>query len=243
MVRLSGLSLRDAAHPDGDIEIVCTVRPGEKLYEELLIDAESQPTAHPLIYRAHERSILPMSSGRNLMPCRRRLRRRMEAALGLWRSWCRSGDGVRAEAGAAAIRQLLPARPLHVPVPSTCAAPGPVRAPGPQGAAVSCRLSGPRPLGPTPLATPANGCRNGPWMTAPCSSGTVGAVDVSKRVNLPKVNPSAVVVDACRSDAQPVGFGHILEVVVTTAWTIWSTPPAVRCMGAIAISPLMSDSR
>lgn len=60
MVRLSGLSLRDAVHPDGDIEIVCTgLRPGEKLYEELLIDAESQPTNHPLIYRAQERSIPP----------------------------------------------------------------------------------------------------------------------------------------------------------------------------------------
>ena len=60
MVRLSGLSLRDDTHPDGDIEIVCTgLRPGEKLYEELLIDAESQPTAHPLIYRAQERSLSP----------------------------------------------------------------------------------------------------------------------------------------------------------------------------------------
>ena len=60
MVRLSGLSLRDAAHPDGDIEIVCTgLRPGEKLYEELLIEAESQPTSHPLIYRAQERSLPP----------------------------------------------------------------------------------------------------------------------------------------------------------------------------------------
>ena len=60
MVRLSGLSLRDATRPDGDIEIVCTgLRPGEKLYEELLIDAESQPTEHPLIYRAEERSIPP----------------------------------------------------------------------------------------------------------------------------------------------------------------------------------------
>ena len=60
MVRLSGLSLRDAANPDGDIEIICTgLRPGEKLYEELLIHAESQPTAHPLIYRAKERSLPP----------------------------------------------------------------------------------------------------------------------------------------------------------------------------------------
>ena len=60
MVRLSGLSLRDAQHPNGDIEIVCTgLRPGEKLYEELLIDAESEPTEHPLIYRAHERAVPP----------------------------------------------------------------------------------------------------------------------------------------------------------------------------------------
>ena len=58
MVRLSGLSLRDEEHPDGDIEIICTgLRPGEKLYEELLIDAESEPTDHPLIYRAKERSL------------------------------------------------------------------------------------------------------------------------------------------------------------------------------------------
>ena len=58
MVRLSGLSLRDAAHPDGDIEIVCTgLRPGEKLYEELLIDAKSEPTQHPLIFRALERAV------------------------------------------------------------------------------------------------------------------------------------------------------------------------------------------
>jgi FlaA1/EpsC-like NDP-sugar epimerase len=60
MVRLSGLSLRDHQHPDGDIEIECTgLRPGEKLYEELLIDAESEPTAHPLIYRATERAVPP----------------------------------------------------------------------------------------------------------------------------------------------------------------------------------------
>ncbi len=59
MVRLSGLSLRDAQNPNGEIEIVCTgLRPGEKLYEELLIEAESQPTKHPLIFRATERSII-----------------------------------------------------------------------------------------------------------------------------------------------------------------------------------------
>jgi FlaA1/EpsC-like NDP-sugar epimerase len=60
MVRLSGLSVRDARNPDGDITIECTgLRPGEKLYEELLIDADSEPTVHPLIYRARERAITP----------------------------------------------------------------------------------------------------------------------------------------------------------------------------------------
>ena len=54
------MTLRDSAYPDGDIEIICTgLRPGEKLYEELLIDAQSHPTEHPLIHRAEERSIPP----------------------------------------------------------------------------------------------------------------------------------------------------------------------------------------
>jgi FlaA1/EpsC-like NDP-sugar epimerase len=58
MVCLSGLSLRDARNPNGDIEIVCTgLRQGEKLYEELLIEAESEATGHPLIFKAHERSL------------------------------------------------------------------------------------------------------------------------------------------------------------------------------------------
>ena len=60
MVRLSGLRLRDEHNPDGDIEIRCTgLRPGEKLYEELLIDSSSEATAHPLIYRAREASLPP----------------------------------------------------------------------------------------------------------------------------------------------------------------------------------------
>ena len=56
MVRLSGLNIRDADHPDGDIEIVETgLRPGEKLYEELLIGNNPEPTNHPRIMRARER--------------------------------------------------------------------------------------------------------------------------------------------------------------------------------------------
>ena len=55
MVYLSGLLVRDEAHPHGDIEIEVTgLRPGEKLYEELLIGDNPQPTAHPKIMKAHE---------------------------------------------------------------------------------------------------------------------------------------------------------------------------------------------
>jgi FlaA1/EpsC-like NDP-sugar epimerase len=56
MVELSGLSVRDEENPDGDIEIQVTgLRPGEKLYEELLIGDNPQPTAHPRIMKAHEK--------------------------------------------------------------------------------------------------------------------------------------------------------------------------------------------
>jgi FlaA1/EpsC-like NDP-sugar epimerase len=55
MIELSGLSLRGEANEDGDIEIVETgLRPGEKLYEELLIGADSVATEHPRIVKARE---------------------------------------------------------------------------------------------------------------------------------------------------------------------------------------------
>ena len=55
MVALSGLTVRDEAHPDADISIEFTgLRPGEKLYEELLIGDNPLPTAHPRILRARE---------------------------------------------------------------------------------------------------------------------------------------------------------------------------------------------
>lgn len=58
MVRLSGLSVRDETNPSGDIEIVeVGIRPGEKLYEELLISADARPTPHPLIYKGSESSL------------------------------------------------------------------------------------------------------------------------------------------------------------------------------------------
>jgi FlaA1/EpsC-like NDP-sugar epimerase len=55
MVELSGLSVRDAENPAGDIAISVTgLRPGEKLYEELLIGDNPEPTGHPRIMKAHE---------------------------------------------------------------------------------------------------------------------------------------------------------------------------------------------
>jgi FlaA1/EpsC-like NDP-sugar epimerase len=55
MVELSGLSVSDEANPDGDIEIEITgLRPGEKLYEELLIGDNPKATQHARIMQAHE---------------------------------------------------------------------------------------------------------------------------------------------------------------------------------------------
>lgn len=55
MVELSGLTVRDELNPDGDIELTVTgLRPGEKLYEELLIGDNPQPTQHARIMKAHE---------------------------------------------------------------------------------------------------------------------------------------------------------------------------------------------
>ncbi len=58
MIKLSGLSVKNNNNPDGDIEIKITgLRPGEKLYEELLIDAKSEKTSNPLIFKAKEKMI------------------------------------------------------------------------------------------------------------------------------------------------------------------------------------------
>jgi FlaA1/EpsC-like NDP-sugar epimerase len=58
MVALSGLKVRDKDHPDGDIEITITgMRPGEKLYEELLIGNNPRPTEHLRIMKAQEEFI------------------------------------------------------------------------------------------------------------------------------------------------------------------------------------------
>ena len=55
MIELSGLSVKDKDNPTGDIKIIYSgVRPGEKLYEELLIGNHVSKTNHPMIMSANE---------------------------------------------------------------------------------------------------------------------------------------------------------------------------------------------
>ncbi|ASR07797.1 polysaccharide biosynthesis protein [Rhizobium leguminosarum bv. viciae] len=59
MVELSGLAVRDEDNPEGDIELSVTgLRPGEKLYEELLIGDNPKTTEHPRIMKAREDFLL-----------------------------------------------------------------------------------------------------------------------------------------------------------------------------------------
>ncbi len=58
MIHLSGQDVKDKSNLDGDIEIVYTgLRPGEKLYEELLIGDNVTDTQHPRIMRAEEKML------------------------------------------------------------------------------------------------------------------------------------------------------------------------------------------
>ncbi|NBV64800.1 MAG: NAD-dependent epimerase/dehydratase family protein, partial [Planctomycetes bacterium] len=60
MIRLTGRTVRDAANPNGDIEIQYTgIRPGEKMFEELLIGGETKPTEHASIRLGHEPALTP----------------------------------------------------------------------------------------------------------------------------------------------------------------------------------------
>jgi len=67
LINLSGLEVKSEDNPHGDIEIKCTgLRPGEKLYEELLIGDNVQATAHERIMTANE-TFLPMDEYQDLI--------------------------------------------------------------------------------------------------------------------------------------------------------------------------------
>jgi FlaA1/EpsC-like NDP-sugar epimerase len=58
MIHLSGFSERTERQPDGDVKIEITgLRPGEKLFEELLIGDDVIETIHPKIMRAQEKML------------------------------------------------------------------------------------------------------------------------------------------------------------------------------------------
>jgi FlaA1/EpsC-like NDP-sugar epimerase len=55
MIRLMGLEVRDAQHPEGDITIeYIGLRHGEKMHEELLLGENATRTEHPRILKSHE---------------------------------------------------------------------------------------------------------------------------------------------------------------------------------------------
>ena len=67
MITLSGLTIKNKKNPNGDIEIICTgLRPGEKLYEELLVEPNSEKTSHPLIFKSRELYSYPIELFENL---------------------------------------------------------------------------------------------------------------------------------------------------------------------------------
>ena len=67
LINLMGLTVRDAAHPDGDIEIEYTgLRTAEKLFEELVIGSNVAGTEHPMIMRAMEHH-LPWSKMQEIL--------------------------------------------------------------------------------------------------------------------------------------------------------------------------------
>ncbi|MDC7717894.1 nucleoside-diphosphate sugar epimerase/dehydratase [Vogesella sp. DC21W] len=71
MIHLSGLQVRDERNPQGDVEIRCTgLRPGEKLYEELLIGDNVLPTEHPRILRAQEYHLAPAELAQHMAALR-----------------------------------------------------------------------------------------------------------------------------------------------------------------------------
>jgi len=67
MIHLSGLSVRSESSPHGDIAIEFSgLRPGEKLYEELLIGDEVGATEHPMIMKANE-EMLPWEAFKTVL--------------------------------------------------------------------------------------------------------------------------------------------------------------------------------
>ena len=106
MIRLSGLTEKTAEEPNGEIEIKAVgLRPGEKLFEELLIGDDVVPSGHPRIMCARERHIEPVLLDKMLQSLQQACNSGdTEAMLRQIRNLVpefRSADEVNAEASAA----------------------------------------------------------------------------------------------------------------------------------------------
>ncbi|MEQ1669540.1 MAG: nucleoside-diphosphate sugar epimerase/dehydratase [Hyphomicrobium sp.] len=118
MVRLTGLEVRDAAHPQGDIEIVYTgLRPGEKAFEELLIGGATTGTEHSRILRSDEPMLTPEELRRELALLRAAIASRdvdaMHAVLMRTVEGYRPDKDLRALEKARAATWVAPTRTLH----------------------------------------------------------------------------------------------------------------------------------
>ncbi|MEQ1651489.1 MAG: nucleoside-diphosphate sugar epimerase/dehydratase, partial [Hyphomicrobium sp.] len=118
MVRLSGLDVRDENHEQGDIEIVYTgLRPGEKLYEELLIGGATTGTEHTRILRSDEPSLTPAELRRELELLKAAIAIRdvdaMQAVLMRTVEGYRPDKDARALENAPAATWVAPSRTLH----------------------------------------------------------------------------------------------------------------------------------
>lgn len=79
LIAASGYTVRDAANPTGDIEIVTTgMRPGEKLHEELMVRKGAQATAHPKIIRVREDHLSEIETAAALRDLREAIERGAE---------------------------------------------------------------------------------------------------------------------------------------------------------------------
>lgn len=118
MIRLSGLEVRDEANPQGDIEITYTgLRPGEKLYEELLLGTHTAGTEHPRILKSDEPSLSPAELQREIEDLRAAIATRdvaqMQAILLKTVEGYKPGTDLRAMRGAPAGAYVPPNRTLH----------------------------------------------------------------------------------------------------------------------------------